>query len=401
MKKYFLVLIGIATLLTGCSVFNSGDSLSPKSKRALRNGNIYFAQQLLDKAQGFLEEVLVEYPNHLEANKKLADIKYFDAENNDRIAYQSYLEAYDKYKIVYNQLKDVERDDMSREERRWYKDTRKKLESINARILLLGNKEYEAYYEDGTGNLDDIKAKYYKLIELDPDNIEPYRFLTSILNNEKIALRQEETPDELEIGKIDNEMLYMFSQWVRIEPTNIDYRTQYAKQLFALKRYEEASAQFETLTEQDPYNFDHYDLYAATMEQLGDYQAAYDKMEEANALIPENVDILKSLIFYANKLVEANTDTEAENGSQPYIDAYYNYSKALIELEASPSNLMTFCNFLYKQEMFDDLLTYSEKWFVVDKKSKSAAQLAAFAAQKLKDTNKYQYYAKKYKELSN
>lgn len=386
MKKYFLVLIAIATLLTGCSVFNNGDSLSPKSKRALRNGNIYFAQQLLDKAQGFLEEVTEEYPNHLEANKKLADIKYFNAENNDRIAYQSYLEAYGKYKIVFDLLKDVEREDMSREERRWYKDTRKKITSINARILLLANKEYEIYNNDGVGDLDEIKAKYYKLIELEPDNIEPYRFLTSILNNEKIALRKVEEPNEVEISKIDNEMLFMFSQWVRIEPTNIEYRTQYAKQLFALESYDEAAEQFDILTQQDPYNYDHYDLYAATMEQLENNQAAYDKMLEANELIPENVKIYKSLMYYASKL---------END-----DAYYQYSKALIEIEASPTNLMSFCNFLYKQEMYDDLLTYSEKWFVVDKKSKSAAQLAAFAAQKLKDTNKYQYYAKKYKELS-
>ncbi len=387
MKKYFLVLIAIATLLTGCSVFNNGDSLSPKSKRALRNGNIYFAQQLLERAQGFFEEVIAEYPDHLEANKKLADIKFFDAENNDRIAYESYLDAYNKYQIVFNELKDVERDDMSREERRWYKDTRKKIESINARVLLLANKEYETLTNDGTGDLDEIKAKYYKLIELDPDNIEPYRFLTLILNNEKLELRKAEVPDELAIGKIDNEMLYMFSQWVRIEPTNIDYRTQYAKQLFALKRYEEAAEQFDTLTQQDPYNYEHYNLYAATMEQTEDFQAAYDKMEVANSLIPENVDIYKDLMYYAAKLTND--------------DAYYTYSKALIELEASPGNLMAFCNFLYKQEMFDDLLTYSEKWFVVDKKSKSAAQLAAFAAQKLKDTNKYQYYAKKYKELSN
>lgn len=387
MKKYFLVLLGIATLLTGCSVFNNDDSLSPKSKRALRNGNIYFSQQLLEKANGFFLEVIEEYPTHLETNKKLADIKFFEAENDDRISYESYLEAYDKYQIVYEQLKDVERDDMSRDQRRWYKDTRKKLDSINARILLLANKEYELYSNDGTGNLDEIKAKYLKLIDLDPDNIEPYRFLTLILNNEKIALRKTEEPDEFEINKIDNEMLYMFSQWVRIEPSNIDYRTQYAKQLFALNKDTEAAEQLDILTQQDPYNYDHYDLYAATMEKNEKFQEAYDKMAEADELIPEDVKILKSLMYYAQKL---------ENN-----DAYYQHSKELIELESSKENLRKFCSFLYQQEMFDDLLIYSERWFVVDKKNPTAAQFAALAAQKIKDTNKFQYYSKKYQELKN
>lgn len=386
MKKYFLVLIGIAILLTGCSVFKSGDSLSPKSKRALRNGNIYFAQQLLEKAQGFFEEVLIEYPNHLEANKKLADIKFFDAENNDRISYESYLDAYDKYQVVNNQLKDVERDNMSREERRWYKDTRKKIASVNARILLMANKEYETYSTEGVGNLAEIKAKYYKLISLNPDNIEPYRYLTLILNKEKIALSKAEEPNEVEIKKLENEMLYMFSEWVRIEPENIEYRSQYARQLFSLKKYVEAAGQFDILSQQDPYNFEHYDLYAATKEQTEDFQAAYDKMLIANNMIPEDVKIYKSLIYYSQKL----------NNN----DVYYGFSKKLIELEASSTNLMAFCNFLYKNQMYEDLLVYTEKWFVVDKKNKTAAQLAAFAAQKLNDDNKYQYYAKKYKELN-
>ncbi len=386
MKKYFLVLIGITILFTGCSIFNSSDSLSPKAKRALRNGNIYYSQQLLENAQGFFEEVLEEYPTHLETNKKLADIDFFNAENNDRIAYESYLKAYAKYQIVYKQLSDLTREEMSRDQRRWYKDTRKKLDSINARILLLANKEYETYSNDGEGVLEEIKAKYYKLIELDPDNLEPYRFLTSILNNEKIALRKAEEPNEVEISKLENEMLYMFSQWVRIEPTNIEYRTQYSKQLFALEKYQEAAEQIEVLIQQDPYNYDHYDLYAATMEKLENYQAAYDKMLEANELIPENVDIYKSLIFYAN-LLENN-------------DAFYEYSVKLIDIEASPANLRAFCQFLYQKEMFEDLLNYSEKWFVVERTNKMPAQFAAFAAQKLKDNDKYKYYAKKYQELS-
>lgn len=386
MKKYFLVLIGITILLTGCSIFNSGDSLSPKAKRALRNGNIYFSRQLLDNAEVFFQEVLEEYPDHLETNKKLADIDFFNAENNDRIAYESYLDAYSKYQVVYNQLKDVDRDNMSRDQRRWYKDTRKKLDSINARILLLANKQYETYTNDGVGDLDEIKAKYYKLIELDPDNIEPYRFLTSILNNERIALMNSEEPDEFLITKLDNEMLYMFSQWVRIEPSNIEYRSQYAKQLFALERYQQAAEQLDILTQQDPYNYDHYDIYAATMEAIENYQAAYDKMLEANDLIPENVKIYQSLIYYARLL---------END-----DAIYEFSKKLIEIEASPANLNTFCQFLYRKNMYEDLLTYAEKWFVVERTNKLPAQFAAFAAQKLKDTNKYQYYAKKYQELN-
>ncbi len=386
MKKYFLVLIGITILFTGCSIFNSSDSLSPKAKRALRNGNIYYSQQLLDNAEGFFNEVLVEYPNHLETNKKLADIDFFNAENNDRIAYESYLKAYAKYQIVYNQLEGLDRTEMSRDQRRWYKDTRKKLDSINARILILANKEYETYLNEGEGDLDEIKAKYYKLIELDPDNLEPYRFLTSILNNEKIALSKAEEPNEVEISKLDNEMLYMFSQWVRLEPTNIEYRTQYAKQLFALENYQEAANQIEILIQQDPYNYNHYDLYAATVEQMGDYQAAYDKMLEANELIPENVDIYKSLIFYARLL---------END-----DAIYEYYKKLIDIEASPDNLRLFSQFLYNKQMFEDLLNYSEKWFVVDRNNATPAQYAAFAAQKLKDNDKYRYYAKKYQELS-
>lgn len=386
MKKYFLVLIGITILFTGCSIFNSSDSLSPKAKRALRNGNIYYSQQLLDNAEVFFNEVLAEYPNHLETNKKLADIDFFNAENNDRIAYESYLKAYAKYQIVYNQLEGLARTEMSRDQRRWYKDTRKKLDSINARILLLANKEYETYLNDDQGDLDEIKAKYYKLIELDPDNIEPYRFLTSILNNEKIALSKAEEPNEVEISKIENEMLYMFSQWVRIEPTNLDYRSQYAKQLYALEKYQEAAEQIEILIQQDPYNYDHYDLYAATVEKMGNHQAAFDKMLEANELIPENVDIYQSLIFYA-RLLEDN-------------DAIYEYSKKLIEIEASPTNLRTFSTFLYQNEMYEDLLTYSEKWFVVDRTNKMPAQFAAFAAQKLKDNDKYKYYAKKYQELS-
>jgi len=385
MKKYFLVLIGITILLTGCSIFNSSDSLSPKSKRALRNGNIYFSQQLLDKAESYFNEVVEEYPTHVEANKKLADIKFYEAENNDRIAYQSYLEAFDKYQLVYDMLKDVDRNDMNRDVRRWFKDTRKKIESISARILILANKEYDAYINEDIGDLEEIKAKYYKLIQLNPDNIEPYRFITSILNNEKIDLRNSDEPDEFEINKLDNEMLYMFSQWVRLEPNNLKYRSQYAKQLFALERYNEAAGQFETLIEQDPYNYDHYDLYAATMEQTEDYQAAYEKMLEADTKIPENVKIYQSILYYARKL---------ENN-----DVIYNYSKRLIEIEASPANLSTFCNFLYANEMFDDLLTYAEKWFVVDRKNKVPAQFAAYAAQKLKNTGKYQYYAKKYQEL--
>ena len=116
-----------------------------------------------------------------------------------------------------------------------------------------------------------------------------------------------------------------------------------------------------------------------------DYQAAFDKMEEANSLIPENVKIYGSLIYFAQKL---------KNN-----EAYLNYSKNLIEIEASPENLSTFASFLYTNKMWDDLLIYSEKWFMVDKKNKTPAQFAAFAAQKTKDTNKYNFYAKKYKEL--
>ena len=243
MKKYFLVLIGIAILLTSCSVFNSGDSLSPKAKRALRNGNIYFSQQLLEKSQAFFNEVLEEYPNHLETNKKLADIKFFNAENNDRIAYSSYLEAYENYQIVYDLLKDLDREDMSRDQRRWYKDTRKKMESINARVLILANKEYETYRNEGLGELDEIKAKYRKLIEIDPDNIEPYRFLASILNNEKIDERNSENPDEFKILDLDNNILEMFYQWVRIEPVNNDYRNQYTKKLFVMQSYNSTKEQ--------------------------------------------------------------------------------------------------------------------------------------------------------------
>ena len=218
MKKYFLVLVVIATLLTGCSVFKENDSLSPKSKRALRNGNIYFAQQNLVKAKGFLDEVLEDYPNHLEANKKMADIHYFEAENNDKIAYESYLKAHDEYQIVYNQLKDVGREDMSRDERRWYKDSRKKITSIHARILILANKEYELYKNDKVGDRDEIISKYYNLIDLEKDNLDPYKFLTVILNNQKRDLRMAEGEDnEFEISKLDNEILYLLSQWVRIE----------------------------------------------------------------------------------------------------------------------------------------------------------------------------------------
>ncbi len=387
MKKYFLVLIGIAILLTSCSVFNSGDSLSPKAKRALRNGNIYFSQQLLERSEGFFNEVLEEYPNHLETNKKIADIKFFNAENNDRIAYQSYLEAFDKYQIVYDLLKDVDRQDMSRDERRWYKDTRKKIESVNARVLLLANKEYDTYMNEGIGNLDEIIAKYHKLISLDPDNIDPYRFLTSILNNEKNILLNSENPDEFKILNLDNDILNMFSQWVRIEPKNIEYRAQYARQLYVMERYTTAAEQFSILIQNDPYNYDHYDLYATTVEAQGDYQAAFDKMLLANNNIPENVNVLQALVFYSDKL---------END-----EAYIEYSKQLIDLEASPENLKNFSYYLAKNEMFDNLLVYAEKWFVADRENRVPAQLAALAAQKLKNTNKYQYYAKKYQELTN
>lgn len=386
MKKYFLVLMVIAALLTGCSVFNDKDSLSPKSKRALRNGNIYFAQQNLVKAKGFLDEVLEDYPDHLEANKKIADIHYFEAENNDKIAYESYLQAHHEYQVVFNQLKDVGREDMSREERRWYKDSRKKIESIHARILILANKEYELYRNEQEGDLEDIISKYYKLIELDEDNLDPYKFLTVILNNQKFYLRSEEDVDEAEIARLDDEILYLLSQWVRIEPNNLEDRTQYTMQLYTLGKYDEAIAQTEILIEQDPYNYDHYDLFASISDKQENYQAAFDKMEIANNLIPENVNIYKSLIHYAQVLKDN--------------DSYLEYSKDLIEIEASPENLSLFCNFLFRNNMFEDLLTYSEKWFMVDNRNRVPAQFAAFAAQKVKDTNKYNFYAKKYKELS-
>lgn len=386
MKKYFLVLVVIATLLTGCSVFKENDSLSPKSKRALRNGNIYFAQQNLVKARGFLVEVLEDYPNHLEANKKMADIHYFEAENNDKIAYESYLKAHDEYQIVYNQLKDVGREDMSRDERRWYKDSRKKITSIHARILILANKEYELYKTEQIGDRDEIISKYYNLIDLEKDNLDPYKFLTVILNNQKRDLRMAEGEDnEFEISKLDNEILYLLSQWVRIDPNNLEDRTTYAKQLYALKRYDEAIEQANELIKQDPYNYDHYDLYASIAELQEEHQAAFDKMEAANSLIPENVKIYKSLLYFAKKLKND--------------EAYLNYSKDLIEIEASPENLSTFASFLYTNQMWEELLVYSEKWFMVDKKNKTPAQFAAYAAQKTKDTNKYNFYAKKYKEL--
>lgn len=396
MKKYLPVLVVIVTILfSGCSVFGGNDSLSPKAKRALRNGNIYFAQKNLKKARIFMNEVLNEYPENIEANKKMADIFFSDAENNESKEFEFYLKAFDKYKFVHDSLKHFERSEMTQNQRRWYKDSAKKITSIYARILKKANGMYKDYSDkqksaepytivEAKEKLTNIKSYYYKLTELNPKDDKAFKFLVIITNNEKIEL-QNNNVDETVINEIDVEMLGLLKKVAEINSDKIDEVAQYAKQLFILKKYEEAVEEFNKIIAIDKYNVDFYDYLSASYDELGNTQAAFDNMINANEVIPENTTILGYLIYYAQKL--ENTE------------AFETYSKERIEIEASPKNLQAYCLHLYKVKKYEELLTYAEKWFAVDKKNITAAQFAVGAAQKTRNKNKASFYMKKYKEL--
>ncbi|OQY37686.1 MAG: hypothetical protein B6226_04910 [Candidatus Cloacimonetes bacterium 4572_65] len=381
MKKYFVVLLVIATFLSGCFATKTGEKrLTPTAKRNLRNGNIYFSQRNLDKARTFLVAVLEEYPENTEANKKMADINFYDAENDARIAYESYLTAREKYQLVYDALKDIPRNERDKNQRRWFKDSKKKIDGTWSLILVLAAEELKA------GDADSSKEKFDKLIELDPTNEKPYKFLLAIVSGELNELNKSETPDEAKITELNEKMLSLFGKLVDNNPEGVTERNQYASQLYSMGRYQLAADQFEMLIEMDKFEYEHYDYYSSAMAELGNFQAAYDKMVIANENIPENVNILKAASFYSKKI--ANNE------------AYLEYTKALVELEASPENLQSFCAYLYQQKDFPNLLIYSEKWFSVDKKNKTAAQFAAYSAKNLKQKDKYNYYAKKFQALN-
>ncbi len=386
MKKYLAVLIVIACFLAGCSVFSSGkDELSPSARRSLRNGNIYYPGNL-DKARKFLSEVLDEYPENIEANKKMADIYFSDAENNESIAYEKYLEAWDKYQIVYNKLRAIERKDRTRNQRRWYKDTKKKIKSIYLRIQAQAKEEYSKYLEDGSGNVELAIEKFNKTIDLDPTQNSSYVFLLKIYSSKIDDLYKEEVLDEAKLAEYDNMILGFFGKLAENEPDNVSYLSKYAKQLFNMERYNESLEEFTNLIEVDTYNFENYYYAAQCNDKLGNLDESISIMTLANTNIPENVDVLKTLALYS-KQAEMKED-------------YINYTKQLIDLEASSPILSSFCAFLYKEKMWEELLTYSERWYVVDKKNANSARFAAYAAQQLKQNDKYKFYGKIFKKLS-
>ena len=323
LKKEFMFKIMMVSIVA-MFIFSCGSGLSPKAKRELRiaNNKLKIAKKY-ELALEHFQNVLKEYPNHLESLKNSGDIYFFLAEQNADKAVEYYKKSYIQYDKFINLTEQKER--LREEEKEWKEDANKKKKSSWVRIYKKAKEKYD------NKKYDEAIAIYEELLDIDPSNVSA---LTMMANS---YIKKGDQANAIET----------FKKILQAEPENKSALTQVAYHELQEGNTENALRHFKKLRKLEPKNVDYLYNIALIYNRMEEHEKAKELYKKIIEIQPNAEDAYKQLAYYAR------------NDKEKAIEIY----KKLIEI--NPENKDYYQNltiYYNKMKDYDKVITYGEKW---------------------------------------
>lgn len=350
MMKRILAIILIVTLFMSIASLHAAiQSVKGIAKVNLRSATLYMDQKKFDKALGFYQKVLVDYPDNIDANKGIGDIYYNIAAEKPDSAIVYYPKASAAYKkaldgfATFTEWKEKESDVAI------YDEAVKLHTSCWVKMFKIGQDSYKV------DMFDDAIAIYNVLLDMGPDSLKTVRMLAACYS-----------------GKNDTEKANQyFGRILEKNPNDVDIIKLLASKAYNSEDYATAYKHYEKLMSIDPKEKD-YPLYAAycktDLKELDKASVLFDK---AIALDPTNVDAIATAADIARTL----------NNLPKAMELY----KKLLALQKTAENYQLACFTFLEAKDFNSVVTYGQEWYNNDNTSKEAVQLIINAAGQLKN----------------
>ncbi len=351
----------IAILSLICLFFSinlsAKEKLSGEAKRNLRSGNIYYDQSNFEKALGFYDKVLEEFPNHIESLKRSADINMHLIEKNQSKTVELYSKCFDIYKktvALIMALPDEERKDMDMQT--ILEDSQKKVKSCWAKIFIYG----QNLSKDGA--VKEAIEVFTALDKLAPDSLKTITM---------IAILYQENNEE-------DKAIEMFKEIHKKNPTDYQITTKLANYYYEKPDYPLALQYYQELNKMNALDPMPISFMGYTYLKMEKNNEALEAFKQAILLDGKNTDLLSNA---------ANLATNLGKNAEAVV-----YLKQLVEAEDTVDNLTIISYNLFKMKNYKETMLYAERWYEKDNSSKEAVQLIVMAAQQLKDKAKETKY---------
>lgn len=341
----------VAFLMASCSSLPESQRISGDARINMRSANIYWNQQDFHRALELYKQVVAEYPENIEALKRISDIYFYLGENEPQKEaehYQSSMNYNHKILEAYESLSESTRaiDEI-------VVDARLKIRAAWARLFQRGQDIF------GAGDFDSSLELFYDLAEATPDSTNIYIMIASIH-------QQKEDPDKA---------AEYFTRIAEIDETDTVSRRNLASYYFAQENYEQALKWFDSLSELEPEIADYYFNIGIIHNLLNNHDQAIENFIETYRLDPEFTEAAFSAAGIAyNELNDYERSQDI-------------YKMILDHDESNIDALMFLCYSLNMSSKYEELLEYAKLWYELDKTSEEAVQFVLVAANRLNKTD--------------
>ncbi len=346
MKRVILIAIATMLILSGCA--SARQKLSPRANVTLKDANVYYQQQNVEKALEGYKAVLQDNPDYVLALRRVADINLYYGEKDpektieyNKMAFELYSRAISVTESFPNL---TEKDNVD------LRDMKKRKQSAWTRIFSASDRLLSA------GNTQESLKGFEVAAALDKDRIEPLIKLKDIY--------EKELKDEVKAEQI---LLKLYQR----KPKEIALLEEIGAFYFNRKDYTKSLDFFTKASAEAPTNtnllmnisFCHYE-----MKQYGE---ALKATQAVIKLEPRNIDALKNAKAIA---INQNNDALA-----------LDYLKQILNLEESDADYLAICALLNKVSDYAQLVVWGEKWYSYDETSKDAVRFVLLGASNTKD----------------
>ncbi len=344
MKRLIIIFLVLLVALTGCAV--KRHKLSASGNVNLKTANVYYAQQNVEEALKYYNLVLQDNPDHALALRRVADINLY---NGERLADQAVplnqaaYRGYDKAIGIMESYVKPSEDELAT-----LRDMKKRRTSAWTRIYRAAEAQQAA------GNTQEAIDIFMLVADLDHSRIEP------LIKLKDIYLR--ELKDE---AKAEEIMLQLYAKDpndpILLQELGIFYMNR--------KEYAKATPLFDQVKTIEPLNVNNLLNLSYCQFEQGLYADAKTNNQLVLSMEPNNPDALTDAKFIAYKL----DDKVAAVG----------YLKRLLDIRDNDNDYQEISFLLNELTMYEDLITYAQKWFAYDELNKDAVRLVILGANKM------------------
>lgn len=346
MKHYLIIALAASLFLAACAA--PRQKLSPQGNVNLKTANVYYAQQNVEEASKYYTLVLQDNPDHVLGLRRMADINLYNGERFADQAVELNQAAYEGYDKAIRIMEGFT--NLNEDEQADLRDMKKRKASAWTRIYKLGETQYDA------GNTKEAMDIFELTSKLDPERLEPLIKLKTIYQKDlKDDAKAEALLRQLYEKDSDNLLL--------VQEMGIFYLNK--------KEYSTAIPYFEQVKAKEPLDLNNLMNLSYCYFESGNYQKAKENNDLVLNLEPSNPDALSDAKYIAYKL----DDNEAALA----------YLKRLLDVRDNDQDYQEIAALLNEMKLYDDLITYGERWYGFDETSKLAVQYVVFAAQQVQN----------------